>query len=260
VLTSQMALRMPGYRVHNVGLIAAGTVIEYVLFQRYVQEHLRPGDTVVLVFFGNDFGDNVGQHNDDRIYARVADGRIEIVPPPPTPWLKLWKNRLKDASYLFNLATYCSDRMQQSRNSHEVLTKNSRRTVPAEEIRTATSDDAPAVQITRYYLEKLNKDCADKGVRFLVANVPGQAELGEDDASSTSDLCGPEEAAYREAFERVAKSLGLDTIDLMTPMVAAKQIARFQRMTFQRDFHWNAAGHTLAAETIADEILRRGKQ
>ena len=37
-------------------------------------------------------------------------------------------------------------------------------------------------------------------------------------------------------------------------MVAAKRSGRFERMTFTHDFHWNAAGHTVAAETIASAI------
>ena len=84
--------------------------------------------------------------------------------------------------------------------------------------------------------------------------MPGQAELGEDDVTSTSDLSLPEEIACRRAFERLVRDLAIDTVDLMAPMVAAKRSGRSDRMTFTHDFHWNPAGHTVAAETIAGAI------
>ena len=96
--------------------------------------------------------------------------------------------------------------------------------------------------------------CLAKQVRFLAAYVPGQAELGEDDVTSTSDLCLPEEIAARQAFDRMVRDLAIDTVDLMPPMVAAKRSGRFERMTFTHDFHWNPAGHTIAAEAIAAHV------
>ncbi len=49
----------------------------------------------------------------------------------------------------------------------------------------------------------------------------------------------------------MVSDLAIKTVDLMTPMIAAKRTGRFDRMTFVHDFHWNAAGHTIAAEEIA---------
>ena len=80
LLSNQMA-RMLGCQVHNCGLIGAGTVEEYMIFQKHVASRLRPGDTLVLVFFGNDFGDNVGKHLRGRTYAKIENGQIVIVPP-----------------------------------------------------------------------------------------------------------------------------------------------------------------------------------
>jgi lysophospholipase L1-like esterase len=87
-----------------------------------------------------------------------------------------------------------------------------------------------------------------------VAYVPGQGELGEDDVTSTSDLCLAEEVAARQAFDHIASDLAIETVDLMPPMVAAKRSGRFDRMTFTHDFHWSPAGHTVAAEAIAAAV------
>jgi hypothetical protein len=103
-------------------------------------------------------------------------------------------------------------------------------------------------------MSELSSACRAKQVRFLAAFVPGQAELGEDDVTSTSDLCLSEEIACRQTFERMVRDLAIDTVDLMGPMVAAKRSGRFQRMTFTHDFHWNSAGHTIAAEALAANL------
>ena len=99
--------------------------------------------------------------------------------------------------------------------------------VSPDQVGADADDDSPTVRITRHYLAELKKACAQRDVQFLVANVPGQGELGEDDISATSDLSDLEEAAYHRAFDRAAQALGLETIDLMRPMVAAKQSKRF---------------------------------
>ena len=114
LLTNQMQRLLSGRRVHNLGLIGAGTVQEYLIFQKYVVDRLRPGDTVVLVFFSNDFGDNVGRHSSGRVYATIDDGQIRLVPPAPVSTMRQWKNWMKDASYLFNLVTYCTDRFRKT--------------------------------------------------------------------------------------------------------------------------------------------------
>ena len=75
LMTNQMARRL-GRPVHNLGLIGAGTVQEYFIFEKHVTPHVRPGDTVVLLFFNNDFGDNIGKHLKGRVYAALDNGEV----------------------------------------------------------------------------------------------------------------------------------------------------------------------------------------
>ena len=254
LLTNQMQRLLGDQRIHNLGLIGAGTVQEYLLFQKYVVDRLRPGDTVVLVFFNNDFGDNVGLHAAGRMYAAIDNGQVRLVPPAPPSTMRRWKNWMKDASCLFNLAAYCTDCFQIRRNAKDVGDRATRPMPSPERIRADACDSSPAVQITRHYLSEFRNACRAKQVRFLAAYVPGQAELGEDEVTSTSDLCLAEEIAARQAFNRLVRDLAIDAVDLLPPMAVAKRSGRFQRMTFTHDFHWNPAGHTIAAETLAAAI------
>jgi hypothetical protein len=253
LLTNQMA-RMLDRRVHNCGLIGAGTVEEYMIFQKQIAPKLRPGNTVLLVFFGNDFGDNVGKHLRGRTYARIDNGRIEIVPPTPPSALRRWKNWLKDVSCIFNLATYCLDCYHDADWTKNLGNRATRRIPSLEEVRADTDKNSNAVQITRHYLSAMQETCRTKQARFLAVFVPGQAELGEDDVTSTSDLSPLDEVATRQAFDRLVRELDVETVDLMAPMLAAKRSSRFERLTFAHDFHWNAAGNTVAAETIAAKL------
>ncbi len=254
LLTNQIERRLEGWRVHNLGLIGAGTVEEYLLFQKHADDRLHPGDTVVRVFFKNDFGDNIGLHSRGRTYATIDNGQIRLVPPVPASKARQWKNWLKDESYLFNLVAYCADQFKEGRSLKDLFNRDTRLLPSPATIQADASDSGPAVVITRHFLSELKNACAAKQVRFLAAYVPGQGELGEDDVTSTSDLSLPEEIASRRAFERMVRDLGIDAIDLMPPMVAAKRSGRFDRMTFTHDFHWTAAGHTVAAEAIAAAI------
>jgi hypothetical protein len=251
LFTNQMQPLLSDLRVHNLGLIGAGTVQEHLIFQKHVANRLRPGDTVLLVFFGNDFGDNVGRNLTGRTYATIENGKVHVVLPETASTNGQWKSSMKDTSYLFNLIAFSWDRFQHNRAAKNIGTKAMRPSQMSAEIKAFTSDSGPAFQITRHYLSELKNACDAKQVRFLAAYVPGQAEMGEDEVSSTSDLCLPQEIACRQAFERMVRDLAIDTVDLMAPMVAAKRTGRFERMTFVHDFHWNSAGHTIAAEVIA---------
>jgi lysophospholipase L1-like esterase len=253
LLTNQLA-RLLGRQVHNCGLIGAGTVEEYMIFQTHVAPRLKSGDTVVLVFFGNDFGDNVGKHLRGRTYAKIDNGRIEIVPPTPPSALRRWKNWLKDVSCIFNLSTYCLDRRHDAEWTRNLGDRTTRRIPSPEEVRADTEPTSPAVQITRHYFAAMQETCREKHARFVAVFVPGQAELGEDDVTSTSDLSPLDEVATRQAFDRLIQELGIESADLMTPMLAAKRGGRFERLTFAHDFHWNAAGNSVAAEVLAEKL------
>ena len=108
--------------------------------------------------------------------------------------------------------------------------------------------------ITRHYLGALKNDCDARQARLLAAFVPGQAELDEDNVTSTEDLAPIEQPAYRAAFFHIAHDLSLETLDLLPLMRKAKRGTPGLRLTFVHDFHWNAEGHAVAARAIAAKI------
>jgi lysophospholipase L1-like esterase len=235
--TDQMSLRMPGYSVMNFGLNGSGTVQQYALFEVYGTPALQPGDTVVLMFFGNDFNDNTG----GLLHAEVQDGTVRQVGPTK----QLGSRSLpKDASYVINLIVYTADRLTAALKNKQAANWTS--------TWIALGDRSPEIAVAKHYLAAFQHACAERQARFVAAYIPGQAELGE--ASPLTEQRVQIEQAYRGAFFDGAASLGIQTIDLLPHFLAAQQTAG-GRFTFAHDEHWNARGHALAAQVLSQFIL-----
>ena len=112
VVTDELERLLPGCRVHNFGLAAAGTLHEYMIFAKYVAPQLHPKDVVVLAFYGNDFGDNTGYNHSGRLHAIVEDGKVRLVPPDGTACPSKVVAILRDNSYLFNFLAYSAEKLR----------------------------------------------------------------------------------------------------------------------------------------------------
>lgn len=257
VVTDHLQTRLPDVQVHNLGLCASGTAQQYVLFQEHVAPQLRPGDTVLIGFFVNDYGDNVGRNEPGCLYARLEQGDVHLVPPDGTACGSVVKNKLKDASYLFNLVTYAWDR---GKLVFDAWKGEARTSAPpsATPIEDATAyGNSPEVQITKYYLGEFRKACAERQAEFLVVYIPAPGELGED---ATHPECQPRPqqlSRERQACLQCTESWGIPTLDLLPSLLQAKERGQCPRVTFPHDMHWNPAGHAVAAEFIASFLTAR---
>jgi hypothetical protein len=144
---------------------------------------------------------------------------------------------------------YCADRYRDVRmRSNMVGRTPTTATVP--QPATEISQNNDDVRVTRHFLAKFKKDCDDMKARLVVAYIPGQAELGEDDFSVTEDVTAAEQIGYRKAFFNCTDSLDIETIDLLPYLLKAKNSEKLERITFKHDFHWNESGHAIAAQAI----------
>ena len=241
VFTDQMNLRLPGHTVLNFGLNSSGTAQQFLLFQKYGLDRLAPGDHVVVLFSNNDFSDNAGGLLD----IRVEEGRVSCLGPRAQFGLGL-KDTLKDISYLFNFAAYALDRWKGTRQRQRALD-----TARAEPLDAASRE----IVITRHYLKAFADACAKKQASLWVAYVPGQAEMGESPPEGGTKLAA--EQALRAAFFGCTKPLGLETIDLLPPMVEARETRALGRLTFLHDEHWNEQGHACVADILARTLKTR---
>ncbi len=238
VVTDRLAALLPEYDVRNYGVSGTGTLQQLVLFREFGAPRLTPGDVVVLVFFGNDFADCLS----GRLHARVENGVVTVnddVDELGGGLTDRVKNRLKDSSYLFNLIVCMSDRI-----SARLRDPRGRRVADAGEGR-------PGRVVVRQCLAEFRDTCAAKGARLIVCWNPGQFEIGDSPATAEERAFEP---PLREAFFAVTAELGLETLDLAESFHAEKRAHPDQRLTFEHDEHWCAAGHAVAADAIARRV------
>jgi lysophospholipase L1-like esterase len=238
VFTDVLSRLMPDVRVVNFGLNASGTVQQFALFEAYGKEQLRPGDVVLLMFFNNDFEENVS----GRLRAEVRNGQVVLAGPARQLSFRP-SDVVERSSYLVNLVFFSANRLSAAIRQSRAHSRSDRLVELGEK--------APEIAVLRHYLVAFRDACRERQAHFVPAYIPEQAELGETPDEDENRLRNDQ--AFRRAFFDSTDSLGLPTIDLLPPLLAAKHDGPpGRRLTFLRDGHWNEEGHEVAARTIAD--------
>src|SRR5262245_38089882 len=245
VLTDQMSLMLPDYRVLNFGLNGSGTVQQFTLFEAYDRERIQPGDTLVLMFNGNDFVDNLKGY----LRAEVSGGRVHRI--GPVRQLGSWGGRqFRDASYLYNFVVF----------SAQVLsaTLTERRAEKWAGKMPRLDESSAEIIVAKHFLAEFHSALARRLAQFVVAYIPQQGEL--DEALERSAEGAKNERALRQAFFACTESLGIRTLDLLPYFREAKRSGSHGRLTFPHDRHWNENGHAVAAKVVSDSIVVAARQ
>ncbi|MGH7854973.1 MAG: alginate O-acetyltransferase AlgX-related protein, partial [Candidatus Binatia bacterium] len=240
VFTDQMNAWMPDYRIMNFGLNGSGTVQQFTIFEALAQDMLRPGDTVALVFVGNDFTDNVIRF----LRAEVKDGQVRRVGPTRLLGTK-GDFDLKYVSYLYNYVVF-SAAVLKATIEEKRARKKLRKLIDLHGKR-------KELMVAQHFLAEFDRLVEQKQASFLVVYVPQQGELHE--TAELDETEARNESTYRRAFQACAETLKLRTLDLLPYFLEAKNLRPGERLTFGRDKHWNENGHALAAKVIAENIL-----
>lgn len=245
---------LPGRRVCNLGLSATGSVQQFVIFQRFVEQHVTPQDVVVLAVYCNDLKDNLGQLNDSALHAIVDDGVVREVPPSGTDDSHRFWSLLRHHSYLFNLVAFVCNQQKLLKQQQKAIADASvvqQKPVPPE-----CSDFAPLgdeLLVMRTYLRKIREICAAKNVAFLVIYIPGRTEFHESGVEG-EDVPTQQLAACRRGVHGICNELHIPRYNMADAFLAAKESAPDTRLTFEHDFHWNDAGHRVAGRALADFV------
>jgi len=241
-VSDQLARLLPDRRVRNLGLTGSGTARQYALFEREVPE-LGPDDEVLLLFFGNDFSDDLSGRGSVRFDARgvpriARDERSE-------PALKSLKEDLKEASYLFGFLAFQLDRLRglaaRARGASSLPD-------PA-----LFREDGPERTLVRHFLARFVRRAGEAGAGLSLVFVPGAAELGEDDDPSGERL--RRELGLRAQLEEIAAALRITQVDVRPALRSAQR--RDGPVFIPGDGHWNANGHAAVASALASELRAR---
>ena len=241
VFTDRMSQLMTDYRVMNFGLSASGTVQQFAIFEASGKEQMRPGDTVVLMFYANDFTDNVSP---GFLHAELRNGEIRRAGPERVLASGETNHSLRK-SYAVNLISFSVNVLK--------ATLKQRRALERAAVLTALGAESPETAVVKHFLGEFQRAAAEKGASFIAVYVPLHGELGE--ASRPSEKTLKNEQDYRRAFFASAEAVGIRTIDLLPRFLEAKRSGRYGSLYLARDEHWNESGHEVAAKVLAEVIL-----
>lgn len=254
--TLHLADALADRRVYNLGISATGTVQQFAIFQRFVEDRLSRRDAVVLAVYCNDFKDNLGLLNDNALHAIVERGTVrEIAPPVESRCSRLWEHARRH-SCLINLMGYLGNewRFVQCRQralAQASLTRGDREFPPVPDF----PESSPEYLVFRTYLEKFRAACANRGVPFVVMYIPGRSAYRESGIEG-EDVPVQQQAACRRAIHQVCDELHVPLCDLTQTLIAAKSRDPQRRLTFEYDFHWNERGHEVAGDALARFLAR----
>ena len=238
-VTDRLRVLLPAYKVINRGINASGTVMQYTLFNQEFSASLSPGDTVILLFFYNDYSDNVDDSG-GRLSARIKDDAVVLVPPSHV----LSESRLSTYSYLLNFLHFKINTLKLHYKTLHALDRSHKMK------RIGEAD--PSVAITKHFLSKFQEDCHRREAEFLLAYIPGQAEMKELNSNMEEQL--HVEESFRAVTFKIAKDLNLKTLDFLPAFFEYKRQNPSTLLTFQIDQHWNEHGHELAAQAICQYL------
>jgi hypothetical protein len=238
VFTDRMNLLLRDSVVYNYGINGVGTVVEFVLFDNEVKTRVQENDVVLLLFCKNDFVDNVDPR---ELHGEVSHAEVKIIKPirprtsPPVEFLK-------HHSYLCNFLCFRWDLFKLSR---------ARQRQEDERLGGMLTNSDPKRVVTRDMLLRFQNECRARKARFVVAYIPGQAELGEAPPGQTNQFAN--ERACRETFFDIAKNLDLRTLDLL-PRLREYKARTQNKLTFPHDAHWTPLGHQVVARIITEYL------
>ena len=221
----------------NYGINGMGTVGEYLLFQQECEPLLQAQDVVLVMFYLNDFLDNI-QPNGARVCG-LESWRDRNDPPETSP---CWQTeKILSYSYLYNILSYQLNTLKKQ------LGEQRGQIIFAQQV--DLHDQHPAFQVTKHFLHEFKTACQNKQADFVLVYIPGQYEL--DEGEGNGDQKRQIEHSFHSAIQAITDSLDIEMLDLLPYFLEVKHEQPEVRLTLYGDAHWNALGHQYAARAIA---------
>jgi lysophospholipase L1-like esterase len=234
VLTDAMQNELgPHADVRNFGVNAYGTFQELLLLHRLLTNGLSP-QYVFAMFYQNDLYNNL---DDDpwQPSLAVAGTNVTVRNYPVAKRSVSPLKQLVKKSHLLSSIAYAFN-----------FTKAKRRVRRLEDVAFVDGEVAEAPRrAMAYCLKELGSVCQAAGIQLWFVYIPSFHDVQMETVSET-----------RKALRTLCGEQGVRLMDLTSDFrkEAAGQPARFY---FPHDAHWNAEGHRLAGEVLANLIKEK---
>lgn len=234
VFSDRLQQALPDHAICNYGVNGSGTALHVALLENEIASGVRPGDIVLLMFFQNDFSDNLVER---RLHGRIQDGEVLEIRPESNfdGGVGQW---LKDTSNLANFAAFLWDFRKQKRLAEEQR---------AREDRAGGGPTPEAVVVARHFLKRFRDLARTRGATPLLFWVAPKEHV---EARARG-----ESTAFFDSFVSLAKELECEWLEPTDQMVAAMNLGN--ALFIEGDGHWSAAGHAIAAEVLAQHLRSR---
>jgi lysophospholipase L1-like esterase len=262
----------PQFDVINLGVAGYSTDQELLLLDQEGWKY-QP-DLVVLAFYYNDVWGNGSRHFSESAKTQKPEFSIDTagnlslsnVPVPyPTP-------SLQDRFRLYDLVRTI---VKRNRLFHAAAVKagladkapiNDLRPAPTgaagggEEFAVYHSTETPELarewSITQALLREMNQEVAQHNTRLIVLYVPTRIELSPAEWNSAHLPSDYEPSVVVRRLVKICQAEGIPYLDPSDRFTATGT----NRLYYPRDPHWNAAGHHLVGEILAEHIRFNSQQ
>lgn len=246
----------PPTEVINAGFASGFTLDTQYLFTREVAASWEPDAVVVGVCLDNDFEDLT------RTLWRIEDGRLAAI-EKDNDWVPL----LAKKSGLVNLAVKGAVPALRALNEPEDPTRTPSCELPAPVAANVPArsgppadpsevlpvpgpgPDAPAERVD-WLLRAFARDASSRDYTLTLLLIPSAMEMQRE----TTPTALATIARRRSLFAKAAQRSGLRVLDPVAPM-RRHTCENREALYFERDGHWNAAGHRFIGEWLAAQRL-----
>ncbi len=227
------------YDIKNFGINTFATVQYKIQLEREILP-FQP-EYVGMLFYGNDFNDNLDPRNNNRPYCKVTGDQVLLMNYPiQNPIGGLYKSFI-GKSYALTFLSYYHGVFKEYL---KVFRKKFRRKIKNKNNENQ-SISREEILVFREYLWKINEICKANGIKFFVVYVP-----------TAKNIMKPKEKRlnYLETVKSACNDYEIDLVDLTPRFVKSIVGAKGEPYYFSNDLHWTRSGHKLAAESIHEYL------
>lgn len=228
-------------QVINMGVSASGSSLEYLYYREEGRKY-QPDVVVVAVFLGNDFIDD---YRDGAF--KLENGELVYQP--------------FELSYLKRLTNIGIYQFFAARSHLLVFLRTHLIELPGQQEQVDTYTDYERFEEMYALNEKVllafGGDIEEGGAKAVFLLLPSPWQLLKAHALSVEGDYFPQAEAYRTSLLQTCQAHSLDCIDVMPTMIEATEepwSLFIHDADGQPDFHYNAVGHALVADKLADRL------
>jgi len=255
-----------GYLFKNYGINTFCTVQYSIQLEREVLEW-RP-ETLGMLFYSNDFTDNLESRNGIRPYCEIENGKTVLKNYPVQNPIGSIGRSITSHSYALTTLRYYINTAKAILKQYRIqyrkpVQPNAQTAAPirrktAEQpavaaqqppvrsggIRYVTDDETLAF---RSYLQQIAETAKRNDIHFFVVYVPTGNNIAKEKHLRRN---------YLEVVKEACSDLGIDLIDLTPRFEQGLTGPQGEPYYYARDNHWTPKGHALAAEIISAYLLQ----